>query len=46
MTERNSLRQVPVFHVHGLNVIKRSAGIILSAGRFLHLMGGCIMRQK
>ena len=34
MTERNSLRQVPVFHVHGLNVIKRSAGIILSAGRF------------
>ena len=42
MTERNSLRQVPVFHVHGLNVIKRSAGIILSAGRFLHLMGGCI----
>lgn len=46
MTERNSLRQVPVFHVHGLNVIKRSAGIILSAGRFLHLMGGCIMRQN
>ena len=46
MTERNSLRQVPVFHVRGLNVIKRSAGIILSAGRFRHLMGGCIMRQK